>query len=473
MGTPTCAGCVELKKENTELRAMVTELRGMVVELQRRNKRQAAPFSKGPPSPEPHKPGRKPGEAYGQKGYRPPPRPEQVEETHQAPLPEDCPDCGSQEIKLDRVEPQYQQEIVRRTKWRKFDVEVGECMGCGKRLQGRHPLQTSDALGAAASQLGPEAQAMVTLLNKELGLSHGKVARFLDWAYDLDLTRGGSAQAVLRLGRRCEPAYRQILTVVRRSLWVVPDETGWRVAALLNWLWVFVTEQATAYVIRPGRGYEVAAEVLGENYHGKMTHDGHRSYDLFEHAIHQQCAGHFLDRCKRLLLVATRGSVRFPRAIKGLLKASLALRDRHEAGEVSDHGLSVSCGRLENRLGRLLATRKTDPENERFRKHLAKHQDQIFTFLRFPGMDATNHKAEQAVRPAIVNRKVWGGNRTDRGAKAQEVLLSVLRTCQQQRMDALDFLVRTLCASVRSPPMLIPARVVARSCREPLLALPA
>lgn len=460
------------RRENAELRAMVTELRAMVVQLQRRNKRQTAPFSKGPPKPKPLTPGRKPGEEYGKKGHREPPSPEQVDETHDAPLPESCPDCGSGEVKSEGVEPQWQQEIVRKTIWRQFDVEVGCCGRCGRRLQGRHPLQTSNALGAASSQLGPEAQAMAVLLNKELGISHGKVARFLERAYGLVLTRGGSAQVILRAGRRCLPAYRQILLVVRRSVWVVPDETGWRVAAILHWLWAFVAEQATAYVIRPGRGHEVAFEVLGKDCDAHLTHDGHKSYDLLKQAIHQQCLGHFLDRCKRLLLVAARGSVRFPRAVKALLKDALALRDRHQAQEVSDHGLAVSRGRLDTRLGRLLASRKTDPENERFRKHLAGHQDQIFTFLRFPGMDATNWKAEQAIRPAVVNRKVWGGNRTQRGAEAQAILMSVLRTCVQQGREALDFLARTLCAPVRSPPLLIPARVAARSCREPL-ALPA
>jgi transposase len=41
-------------------------------------------------------------------------------------------------------------------------------------------LQTSDALGAAASQVGPDAQAAIGLLNKTFGLSHGKVAQVFD-----------------------------------------------------------------------------------------------------------------------------------------------------------------------------------------------------------------------------------------------------------------------------------------------------
>jgi len=34
-------------------------------------------------------------------------------------------------------------------------------------------------------------------------------------------------------------------------------------------------------------------------------------------------------------------------------------------------------------------------------------------------LDATNHRAEEAIRPAVVARKVWGGNRTVNGAHSR------------------------------------------------------
>ncbi len=66
--------------------------------------------------------------------------------------------------------------------------------------------------------------------------------------------------------------------------------------------------------------------------------------------------------------------------------------------------------RLEVR--RLTGTTKTNAENDRFSRHLYSNQHYLFTFLKHPELDATNHKAEQAIRPAVVNRKVFGGNRT-------------------------------------------------------------
>ena len=55
----------------------------------------------------------------------------------------------------------------------------------------------------------------------------------------------------------------------------------------------------------------------------------------------------------------------------------------------------------------------------------------MFLFLRDPSIDATNWRAEQAIRPAVVIRKVCGGNRTRRGADTQQVLSSVVRTARR------------------------------------------
>ena len=81
----------------------------------------------------------------------------------------------------------FQVEIPRKPTHRQFNIHVGRCRRCRRRVQGRHPLQTSDALGAAAAQLGPDAQAVVVELNKQGGLSHGKVVRCLMWAHRDDL----------------------------------------------------------------------------------------------------------------------------------------------------------------------------------------------------------------------------------------------------------------------------------------------
>jgi transposase len=437
MAETPCLNCIRLEREVADLRAKVEHLTRLLDEQRRAGKRQAAPFAKGPPKPEPKKPGRKPGKDYGTKAHREPP--EQVDEVHEAPLPEQCPDCGGA-VEQTHIDQQYQVEIPRRPIHRQFNIHVGCCQSCQRRVQGRHPLQTSDALGAAAAQLGPDAQAAVVEFNKQAGMSHGKISRVFQTLFGIRLSRGGSTHVVLRAAKRCEPVYRNICETIKAAPWTVLDETGWHVGGDKAWLHTLVGENATAYLIDPTRSGKPAGRILGLDYAGIMIHDGWSPYDNFLDAPHQQCLAHLLRRCDELLETATRGAVRFPRRISELLHHALDLRDRHAGGVLSDHGLAVCRGRLQNALLDAIFPPKTNEANETFAQHLWEHKDDLLTFLKFPGLDATNWRGELAIRFGVILRKVWGGNRTWIGARAQSVLMSVWRTCWQRGQNAVNFL---------------------------------
>lgn len=450
----SCAGCQALQRRLRDLQAENERLRRQLDEATRAGKWQAAPFTKGQAAAHPKKPGRKPGQDYGTKAHRLPPTADQIDEVHEAPLPDRCPECGGP-LDETHVAQQFQVEIPRKPIHRQFNIHVGQCQHCHRRVQGRHPLQTSDALGAAAAQLGPDAQAAVVELNKQGGLSHGKVTRCLGSLFGIPLSRGGSVHTVLRAAARCEPVYDAIRQTVGQSDWVVPDETGWRVGGHPAWLHTLVGPEATAYVIDPSRSGAVAEAILGLDYDGTMIHDGWSPYDQFEDARHQQCLNHLLRRADGMAATATRGAVCFPRRVAELLRAGLDLRDRHAAGEISRHGLAVARGRLENQLSDLVFPPKTNAANERLAQHLWAHRGDLFTFLRQLGLDATNWRAELAIRFGVILRKVWGGSRTWVGARAQSVLMSVWRTCWQQGRSALDFLsqlLRGMPAAVALPP---------------------
>jgi transposase len=307
-------------------------------------------------------------------------------------------------------------------------------------------LQTSNAVGAAASQLGPDAHAAMVILNKDLGLSHGKVAAVFQQLFGIRVARATSARSLKRTARRCLPTVRQIRARIRAGPWAVPDETGWRVGGRNAWLHVAVGPQATWYGISPHRSHYPLANLLGPNWAGVLVHDGWSPYDQLPHVRHQQCLAHLLRRCHELLETATGAAVRFPRRIMELLQRALALRNRHAAAELSDHGLAVARGRLQFQLEDAIYPTKINADNERLAQHLWNHRGDLLTFLQTPGLDATNWRAEQAIRPAVVNRKVWGGNRTWYGAWIQGLLLSVLRTCRQQERDPLADMHALLCS---------------------------
>ena len=409
---------------------------------QRAGRRQAAPFAKDKPQGRKRPPGRRAGAEYGKHGCRRPPT--RVDETHAAPAPTMCPDCGGA-VALDRVEAQYQEDLPEvRPLVRRFDVEVGHCSQCRRRVRGRHPLQTSDALGAAAAQLGPNVGALVVELHTELGMPLEKVTRVLRNEFGLPVTKGALVQLLHRTADAAAPAYAALREQVRRSPVATPDETGWRVDALRCWLWAFTTPETTVYAICDGRGFEHAAAVLGPNFSGVLVRDGWGAYRGFKNAPAQTCVGHLLRRCKDLQ--AAHPDSPWAGKVQAVLQDGLALRDRCNAGDISEHGLASARGRLAARLGRLIDTPPPLASAERFAKHLANEFPAVFLFLCDPSIDATNWRAEQAIRPAVVTRKVCGGNRTRRGADTQQVLASVVRTARQRRLDPRALITTMLCA---------------------------
>lgn len=435
----------QLERENERLRQENERLRKLLEEALRKLKRQAAPFSRNRPKANPKQPGRKPGAEYGTRGARP--APPVVREQYTAALPEHC-SCGG-EICHDRTVEQYQEDILRQKIARLFEVQVGHCRRCGKRAQGRHALQTSDALGAAAVQIGPEAVVLAAHLNKAMGLSHEKVARALELGYGLEVERSTLCRALLRMGVRARPTYEQLLGVVRQSPVAWMDETGWRVAAALHWLWAAATRQVVAYVIAPGRGFAQASAILGEQFAGVLHHDGLRLYYGFPQAAHQSCLAHLIRRCREMLEASgTPHHAGFASQVGELLRAGIAVRQRYDSGQISLRAMRGIATKFENGpLDDLLLQSHRSPADQRLSNHLAHESPYLFTFLRNPAVEPTNNFAERLIRPAVVTRKSWGGNRTPNGARAQESLTSVLATARLQGQDSF----RPLLALMRSP----------------------
>lgn len=436
-------------REREQLRRKIDRLQHQLDAARRAGFRQAAPFSKGPPLDAPRRPGRRPGAAYGPKAYRA--IPTHVEEIHEATLPTICPHCQGP-VDETSVATQYQEDLpVVRPVVRQFRVHIGHCRQCGRRLQARHPLQTSDALGAATAQLGPQAISLAVVLNKQLGVPLNKISTLFQQTWGLTVTPGGVVQALQRAARRAEPTYDALIDTVRHSLVVAPDETGWKVAAALQWLWAYATPDTTVYAIQPGRGFAEAAAMLGADYDGVLVRDGWAPYRQFTRAIPQTCLAHLLRRCHTLH--EDHPHAAFAPQVQTILQQALDVRDRRDAQTISAHGVAVARGHLLTRLNRLIETPGPLADNRRFAAHLSVEFPGIFTFLLDPRIDATTWRAEHAIRPAVVTRKVCGGNRTWAGARTQQVLASVVRTAHQRHLDTADIFT----ALLRAPQPFVPA----------------
>ncbi|MHB8244377.1 MAG: IS66 family transposase [Acidimicrobiales bacterium] len=415
----------------------IEKLEAALEDARRGGKRQAAPFSKGAPKPEPKTPGRKRGDAHGRHGHRPAPSGPPDRELD-AGLVDCCPDCGGQVV-CDRVEAQFQVDIPPVTPIvTKFNVAVGHCAGCNKRIQGTHPEQTSEALGAAASSLGPIAKAMGMWLHYGLGLSFDKTRAVLG-RFGIGVTRAAiCAASASAASHELVPVHAELVKAANASASVVMDETGWRVGGAGAWMWVATNEGLTCYWVTPGRGFADATETIHADYDGIIVRDGYVVYDHYDQAKAQTCLAHLLRRCREMEADLDGADRRIPTAAKAILKDALAVRELPTHPE-----RAVATTELTARLGRLCARPAGCDANRRLLKHLAHQAPAMFTFLTADPdlrLDATNWRAETGIRPAVVNRKTWGGNRTWAGAATQGVITSILRTATQRGHDAVGYI---------------------------------
>jgi transposase len=156
----------------------IAELDKLLEDSRHSGKRQAAPCSKGDPAEEPKRPGRKSGKRHGRHGHRMAPV-DAVERELDAARPACCPNCGG-DLVFERVAEQFQSELPDAAPViTRFRVGIGHGKSCKRRVQGRHFEQTSDALGAAGSMLGPRSRALANWLHYALGLSFAKSADVL------------------------------------------------------------------------------------------------------------------------------------------------------------------------------------------------------------------------------------------------------------------------------------------------------
>jgi transposase len=161
-----------------------------------------------------------------------------------------------------------------------------------------------------------------------------------------------------------------------------------------------------------------------------LERDGWAPYRGFTHAHHQSCLA------------------RTPHAVRRILERALALRGARDTATMDAAARAAEVAGLQAQIDKLVAGATQYPLNRRLLDHLARERAHLFTFLEVPGVQATNWRAEQAIRPAVVTRKAWGGNRTWAGVGTWQVLASVLRTASQQDRDPIELLVGLLRAPI-------------------------
>lgn len=443
----------QLQKEVRELREQLGQalqraeraedenarLKQRLQELEREAARQAAPFRrrerKKVQPDQKKRPGRKPGHAGASRRV-----PDRVDEEIVVPL-EGCPHCrGPLENRAPLMQyiedlPPVEPHITRLITW------SGECPRCGE-VRSTHPLQTSLGQGAAGVQLGPRALAVATMLNKQLGLPMRKTCLVLKRLCGLSITPGGLSQALGRVAGKVQAEYGQLAERVRTSKAVFADETSWWVGGPGWWLWVFTTpEGVTLYRVEDQRGPQVVERVLGDDFAGILVSDCLSSYDRAAYRKHK-CIAHHLQAISKARERPDTPDPAYLDEWSTLFQQVITLyheRDRYSPGQFAEERSRVSAW-----VDRLLDHPCTQSGDVAVQNRLLKQHAHLLGCLEDTAAEPTNNRAERALRPAVIARKLSCGNKTDAGRRCWQILTSLAATSTGLATDFVEFLAARL-----------------------------
>lgn len=357
-------------------------------------------------------------------------RPERVDQTERVEIGDTCPDCGTPftgEIQLrsrviEDIEP-VQPTVVTR-----YEIERGWCPCC--RSYQENPVTAA----LPRYRLGLHVMLFVVYQKVALGLSYGKIKRELATYFSLSVSRKTLQGMVSEVARLFGPAYKQLIELMRDQAALHVDETGWRVDGTNHWLWIFVNDMVTFYVLSRSRGSKVPKALLGDQFEGVLISDFFSAYSPLDYQK-AKCWAHLLrdshDLTKgRSPPDSERG--RFHHDLHHLfLEMGLAL-EKVATDETARQQL------YQQMRTELLALAQQDwqePDCQRLAHRIEKHLEELLLWLCHPEVSPDNNEAERELRPAVITRKTSFGSRSRQGAHAFAVLLSLIRTWERQGDD--------------------------------------
>lgn len=390
---------------------------------------------------------KKPGRKAGHRGCRRPP-PGQIDATHSHTL-SSCPHCQQllgkpirQHTRLIEDLPAVQPRIEQHT------INGYWCGHCRRVVT---PTVT-EALPRA--RLGLTVLIYTAWLHYLLGVSVGAIVRLLSVGFSFSVSAGGLTQAWGQLAVYLQPYYQQLEQHIRQAGVLHADETGWRINGLTHWLWAFCTQWWCFYLIDRQRSSAIVARVLGEVFDGILITDFYGAYNLLEAWAKQRCLVHLFTELLRVDKRNTHPPWRaFRQRLSRLLKDAMRLKTQQTRLEAVVYERRKQ--RLHQRLDQLIAVPGIDADAKRLAKRLKNYRGELLTFLNHAAVPPTNNFAEQQMRKPVTARKVCQQNRSERGARAHAILLSLFRTAELQGKHPVAFVIELTQAAIAGQPTLL------------------
>ena len=357
-------------------------------------------------------------------------KPERVDKTVVLRL-DACPHCNGELSDIEQTRERYTEDIVPVTLYvTRYIIKQGYCTKCGKIVYPEVPEVIDNC------HFGLHFFLYITYLRYVMNLPDNKIATLLNDIYDARVSEGTIVEYLKRAARIFGDEYERIKEQMKELKTCHYDDTGQRVNGMNRWLWVFISNEVMLYYTSKSRSKKVVAEILGEEYNGVTVQDFYPSYDQAP-GLKQKCWSHLI-RDARDLAEKKKPPPEAKEFHEGLQQIFKDAKEALKQPGTEDERNSTYAAFVD-RLKSFATKGWQHYDVKRLAKRTLKYSGELFTFILMPGVEPTNNRAERALRPCVVQNKIWGCHRTNDGAKSRDILMSVIGTMKQQGKSILSF----------------------------------
>jgi len=414
---------LKLREENEKLKKSLEE-KGMLEARKKLLKIQRAAQRKKRP--------KHPGQKLGHAGLTRL-KPNHIDRVVEQTLDE-CPDCHHSLSACQEVTTHTQEDVMpAQAQVTLFKRYRYYCKTCQKTLTAPYAGEE-----IPRGYLGPNILIQTLILKYHHGLPFNKIRELFESLSSFHVSEGALSSALYRMSEWLSVETNQILEAIQRSPEIHMDETGWKVSGVNHWLWAAVNQRLAYYKIDKSRGSKVPKKILPKDYGGVLITDFYAAYNKLP-GKKQKCLVHLMREMKSCFQKDQSVSyLKYHKQLKRIIRDALRLKERKDLLKVS-----VFRKRYKRLKERLFVWSCRDYRNQnlkRLAKRFLKHWLHLLTFLEHPKVDSNNNLAERMIRSHVILRNRSFQNRSQKGVRAHERLMSLLHTLKLQNQDPIQLI---------------------------------
>lgn len=307
----------------------------------------------------------------------------------------------------------------------KHVIERGYCARCGK-------YSSSKDMRGQEVVLGDGARTLICFLSTILDNTFEQIRIITSTCFGVTVSDGEIAGSLEDKGIAWRPEYERLKKLIRGQPGQHIDETVHAIQEhggkhAYAWVMSGSETQDRAYQLADSRGKGHAEELLGVNPQGVRITDCYGAYKRLG-GKHQVCWAHFYRKARELSELDCLGEEKRTHCTAwydafGCLYQRL--RDYLQEPFDKERRKKQSKELLEQ-VRNLCVKDTRDPQKlTNLKALMLEYEHALFTCMEVEGIPCDNNRAERDLRRLVIKRKKSFGCKTEKGAKALEVILSV------------------------------------------------